>query len=223
MRGLLIADENLDSRNQLASLFIHDEYAVTVTNSLVNAIEGILNRTIQVALLSGIHDEQDLTRSVTLLRKCNQELTIILVTDEMPLSLLRRVRKEGIFYHALKPVKPEDREEIRQAVSCAFANQGHADGMHPITNSKEAGMKGPRILLSTLLIVAVTTPALAVDTAKTYTSGLLVLGFVGLCALIVVAQMLPAIRSLLAMMKKSAEDAEQRETVTTFHTTKHDS
>jgi hypothetical protein len=35
---------------------------------------------------------------------------------------LRKLRTEGIFYHALKPVDAEDREEIRQAVACAFKN-----------------------------------------------------------------------------------------------------
>ncbi len=29
-------------------------------------------------------------------------------------------KREGIFYHAFKPVSGEDREEIRQAVQCAF-------------------------------------------------------------------------------------------------------
>jgi len=222
MRGLLIADENLGSRNQLASVFLHEDYSVTVTNSLVNAIEGILNGQVQVVLLGGIHDEQILTRSVSLLRKCSNDLTIILVADEMPISLLRRVRKEGIFYHALRPVSPADCEEILQAVSCAFNNHGHARGMnHPI-NSKEAGMKGSRILLTTLLVIAVTTPALAVDTAKTYSSGILVLAFVGLCGLIVVAQLLPAIRSLLAMMKKTAEESRDKDLVKSFHTPKKD-
>lgn len=221
MRGLLIADENLDSRNQLASLFIQEDYTVTVTNSLVSALEGILSDTFQVVLLSGIRDEQDLTRSVTLLRKCNRDLTIILVADELPISLLRRVRKEGIFYHALKPVKPEDRDEIRQAVSCAFANHGHASGVTHLYNNKEAGMKGPRVLLTTLVVlIAITSPALAVDTAKTYNSGLLVLAFIGLCALIVIAQLLPAIKSLLKMTKRSAEASKKQEMVHSYHTTK---
>ena len=36
--------------------------------------------------------------------------------------LSERTRSEGIFYHALKPAKPEDTDEIRQAVRCAFEN-----------------------------------------------------------------------------------------------------
>ena len=47
---------------------------------------------------------------------------IILVTDEKSLPTLRRIRRAGIFYHALKPVNAEEGEEIRQAVDCAFKN-----------------------------------------------------------------------------------------------------
>jgi hypothetical protein len=35
---------------------------------------------------------------------------------------VRKIRSEGIFYHALRPVSAEDREEIRLAVECAFKN-----------------------------------------------------------------------------------------------------
>ena len=39
--------------------------------------------------------------------------------------MIRKIRAEGIFYHALKPAKPEDTDEIRQAVKCAFENISH--------------------------------------------------------------------------------------------------
>jgi hypothetical protein len=39
--------------------------------------------------------------------------------------VIRKIRNEGIFYHTLKPAKPEDTEEIRQAVKCAFENISH--------------------------------------------------------------------------------------------------
>lgn len=218
MRGLLIADEDLDSRNQLASLFAKENYAVTVTNSLANALDGILKKTVQVVLLSGEFDEPALTKLIHIIRQCNRNLTIILVSDEMPLSLVRRVRKEGIFYHALKPVKDEDRQEIRQAVRCAFANQSHSPEFeHPYQN-KEVPMKASKIILATLTVVmALCTPTLAVDTAKTYNSGFLVLAFVGICALIVVAQLLPAIRSLLSTMKNAAEESKKAKTGAPVH------
>ncbi len=122
MLGLLIADENVESRKQMADLFIEAGYNVTVTNSAANALYGILKRTAQVVILSSQFDEITATELIPILKKCNRKLTIILVSGDLSLSLLRKVRKEGIFYHALKPVEPEDREEIRQVVQCAFNN-----------------------------------------------------------------------------------------------------
>lgn len=123
MQGLLIADEDVDSRKQMADIFIEAGYNVTVTNSAANALHGILKKTAQVVLISSEFDEMTATDLIPLLKKCNRDLTVILVTNEISLPLIRKLRKEGIFYHALKPVKPEDREEIRQAVKCAFDNR----------------------------------------------------------------------------------------------------
>ena len=122
MNGLLIANKDAVVREQMASLFQADGYQVMCTDSVVNSLEGILDKSIQVVLLGGVLDEQQIAKFVPLLKKCNRNLSIILVSDEMPLDLLRRIRKEGIFYHALKPVGDENWDEIRQAVSCAFEN-----------------------------------------------------------------------------------------------------
>jgi response regulator of citrate/malate metabolism len=62
---------------------------------------------------------------IPLLKQCNRNVTIILVSNEESPPAIRKIRNEGIFYHALKPVKPEDTEEIRQAVKCAFENISH--------------------------------------------------------------------------------------------------
>lgn len=122
MLGLLIADNDTEARKQLADLFIEAGYNVIVTNSAANAIHGILKKAAQVVLLGSEFDEFKASDLIPLLKKCNRDLTIILVSDDASLPVIRKLRKEGIFYHALKPVKPEDKEEIRQAVRCAFDN-----------------------------------------------------------------------------------------------------
>jgi DNA-binding NtrC family response regulator len=122
MQGLLIVDEDMDCRKQMADMFIEAGYNVIVTNSVANALYGILKRTAQVVLLGTKFDELTAADLIPLLKKCNRKLTIILVAADTSLPLIRKLRAEGIFYHALKPVNAEDREEIRQAVHCAFEN-----------------------------------------------------------------------------------------------------
>lgn len=126
--GLLIADEDLATRKQMAELFSADGYEVTAPPSLAGALAGILKKTVKVVLLSTRFDEVLATELIPLLKQCNRDLSIILVASELPLALLRKARHEGIFYHALKPVQPGDEEELRQAVKCAFDKIDQHDG-----------------------------------------------------------------------------------------------
>jgi hypothetical protein len=67
---------------------------------------------------------------IPVLKRCDRNLTIILVSDEKSLPAVRKIRQEGIFYHALRPVRVEDREEIRLAVECAFRNVVNVLSIH---------------------------------------------------------------------------------------------
>ncbi|MBU2053535.1 MAG: response regulator [Proteobacteria bacterium] len=120
MLGLLIADKDAASRKQMAALLIDAGYNVIVTDSAANAIDNVLKKTAQVLLLGRELGEFNSADLVPLLKKCNRDLMIILVADNTPLPLMRKVRQEGIFYHALRPVEPEGEEEIRQVVKCAM-------------------------------------------------------------------------------------------------------
>lgn len=125
MPGLLIADEDVFTRKRMANLFINAGYQVTVTNTAAGVLYGILKKTAQVVLISTRFDELLATELIPILKKCNRNLTIILVASELPLALIRKARNEGIFYHALKPVRPGDEEELREAVKCAFEKVTH--------------------------------------------------------------------------------------------------
>jgi hypothetical protein len=70
---------------------------------------------------------------------------------------------------------------------------------------KEEIMKKLETAITTLGMVLLAAPAFAVDTAKVYSSGILVLVFVGICALFVVSQMIPAIILLCGMIKGVAK------------------
>lgn len=62
-------------------------------------------------------------------------------------------------------------------------------------------------LVALIVSLLAVSPALAADTSKVYTSGILVLLFVGFCALLVVAQLLPAVMNLFGMTKNAARNA----------------
>ena len=129
--GLLIVDEDVTTRKQLSEMFSDAGYQVSAPSSVADALVGILRKTAKVVLLSTRFDELLATELIPLLKQCNRDLSIILVASELPLALLRKARREGIFYHALKPVQPGDEEELREAVRCAFdkaRQHEHNDG-----------------------------------------------------------------------------------------------
>jgi len=70
-------------------------------------------------------------------------------------------------------------------------------------------MKAPRIMLNTLAILLTAAPcAFAAGTTRVYNSGILVLAFLGFCALVVVIQLIPAIITLCGMLKGLAKKAD---------------
>ena len=122
MLDLLIADKDRGTRRQMANLLIDAGYDVMVTDSAAKTIDGVRKKNAQVVLLGAELGEFTFVELVPLLKRCNRKLAIVLIADNTPLHLIRKAREEGIFYHALKPVDAEDREEILQAVECAFKN-----------------------------------------------------------------------------------------------------
>jgi len=73
---------------------------------------------------------------------------------------------------------------------------------------KELKMK--TIISTIFLVLATISPAFAGDSSAVYKSGILVSVFVGICALIVVAQLVPALILFLGFIKSSAALAKQR-------------
>ncbi len=122
IRLLLIADKDTDTRVQVEEMFADGEYEVIAADSVDVVLHDVLKKNTKVVLLGSEFDNLSAGKLIPLLKKCNRHLTIILVTDEESLPLIRKFRKEGIFYHALKPVSRKDRDELRQVVRCAFEN-----------------------------------------------------------------------------------------------------
>ena len=210
MQGLLIVSQNSTEQAQLAGIFRDDAYQVTTTAALADGLGGILSKDIQVIVLAGAYDELHIVQLIPLLKKCNRHLSIILISAEMPINLLRRIRQVGIFYHALPLVGEAGVQEIRNVVSCAFKTyQANITSTETHTH-KEHTMLNAKSIFTTVSLILLSVPAMAADTSKVYNSGILVLLFVGFCALLVVAQLLPAVLSLFGMTKNAAKSAADR-------------
>jgi len=65
------------------------------------------------------------------------------------------------------------------------------------------------------MVLASSVPAFAVDTSKTYSSGLLIGIFLAFCALLVVVQLMPSIMLLVGFIKGLARRTETKAEVQT--------
>lgn len=127
MIKVLIVDKDKRARKVLADLLIEEGYDVTATSSAAQALCDVMKHNAQVVLLGEEFDDSSAAELIPILKQCNKGMSIILISNDLSLPLIRKVRKEGIFYHALKPFGAEGREEIRQAVRCAFASQANKE------------------------------------------------------------------------------------------------
>jgi len=117
---IIIADRDGDYRNGLASHLRRQGYQVETSGSLARLVQSLLEQRSFVLLLSGDLEPRIAPADlVHLLKKCHRQLPVILISDELPLPELRKVRTEGVFYHALKPEGAFDLEEVTSAVAAA--------------------------------------------------------------------------------------------------------
>lgn len=79
------------------------------------------------------------------------------------------------------------------------------------TKKMEVIMKNLRSIgMGMLMLIAMAGPAFAVDTTKTYSSGILVGVFLAFCALVVVVQLMPTIILLIGFVKGLLKGTEKQ-------------
>jgi len=205
-RAIIIADRDVAYRSKLASFFRKAGYRVEATGSTDQVLNSILGKEAPVLVLGNDFSEKVAAADlVHLLKKCNQRVQIIMMSEGMTLAQARQVRQEGVFYHALKPVAGEA-GELSQAVQCAFEKFPGAQP-HPALDAQlqpvvSEGRARPHHLMYALLwiigVVAliVGTDYLSLPAASRAQEGgsMAVWIFLGFCALIVTGQILPIFR-----------------------------
>jgi FixJ family two-component response regulator len=230
-RGIIIADKDAAYRKEMADFFESAGYSVETTDSAVHVLCSILEKQAPVLLLGSDFDKKVATADlIHLLKKCNRNLNVIVVSDDMPLAQARRVREEGIFYHALKPAAFGDTEEIGLAVECAFQKQDAAGAapLHPalhreavVSDSGPESLSPPKgapargllkeIPWLTILIVLICGASylslFATETAQEGSSIGIWL-FLGFCAFIIATQLLP----IFLIKMPANEDSDNHET-----------
>jgi two-component system response regulator AtoC len=116
-KKILIAYQDDLWVRSLTTYFHGQGYRVETAKALSDMIRKIQNGHFEVLLLDDEIEGLKACDIVSLLKKVNSKIQVIMISSEESLGPVRRLRGAGIFYQAMKPV---DMEEIRSAVECAF-------------------------------------------------------------------------------------------------------
>lgn len=114
---ILIAYQDDLWARSLSTFFHGIGYRVETASIISDVIRKVRKGNIQVALLDDEIEGVKACDLVPLFKRIEDKIQIIVISSEVSLGLVKRLRGAGIFYQAMKPV---DLEEIKSAVECAF-------------------------------------------------------------------------------------------------------
>jgi DNA-binding NtrC family response regulator len=116
-KKILISHQDDDGAKSLATHFQGLGYGIERTGNVGEIIRRIRNDQVQVILLDDEIEGVKAWDLVSLIKKINSKIQIIVISSEETIGPVKRLRAAGIFYQAMKPA---DLEEIGAAVRCAF-------------------------------------------------------------------------------------------------------
>ena len=116
-KTILIAYQDDLWAKSLFTFFHSNGYKVEMVKMVSEMIRKVRKGNIHVVLLDDEIEGVKAGDLVPLFKKIDDKIQVIVISSEVSLGLVKRLRGAGIFYQAMKPV---DLEEINSAVKCAF-------------------------------------------------------------------------------------------------------
>ena len=116
-KTILIAYQDDLWARSLSTFFHSIGYKVETAKMVSEMIQKVRKANIHVVLLDDEIEGVKACDLVSLFKKIDDKTQVIVISSEVSLGLVKRLRGAGIFYQAMKPI---DLEEIKSAVACAF-------------------------------------------------------------------------------------------------------
>jgi DNA-binding NtrC family response regulator len=116
-KTILIAYQDEVWARSLSAFFQGIGYRVETAKLVSDMIRKVRKGNIHVVLIDDEIEGVKACDLVPLFKKIEDKIQVIVISSEISLGLVKRLRGAGIFYQAMKPV---DLGEIKSAVECAF-------------------------------------------------------------------------------------------------------
>src|SRR4030042_1182014 len=116
-KTILIAYQDDLWAKSLSTFFHGIGYKLEMAKMVSEMIRKVRKGNSHVVLLDDEIEGVKACDLVPLFKKIDDKLQVIVISSEVSLGLVKRLRGAGIFYQAMKPL---DLEEVKSAVECAF-------------------------------------------------------------------------------------------------------
>ena len=122
-REILLLTRDEEMKDVLVSILAAPEYSLTAVEEREKIEAAVDERRPRVIIIDGEIPEIDVPHLLNDLHREHIRLPVIVISSDSSLDFAKKIREEGIFYFASKPV---DTVEIKLAVDCALKRAGRA-------------------------------------------------------------------------------------------------
>ncbi len=118
MASILCVSERPEDMETVEICLSDEGHEVVHAPDRIRAIEILLGRRFDAAVLFLGIKSREVRRLVPLLGRLDPKLPVLTVAEQDTVETQREIRRSGIFYHLTEPVNaPELREAIREAIA----------------------------------------------------------------------------------------------------------
>ena len=115
-KTILIADSDEEVRERLKTILADEGYKVETAKVGSEIIQKVQTHDIGVTIMDVFMPGMKVHKVIPAVKSINPGIPIIVMSADSSIDLAREVRKEGIFFYAMKPL---NMEEIKLAVKDA--------------------------------------------------------------------------------------------------------
>jgi len=124
-KTILVADDDKFFRDRLRKVLQEEGYSVQTVESGVAAIRKILKEKFYALILDIYMEGMGGFETISILKKIDPHLPIIVITGNDSLETERKIRTKGIFYYFVKPFDMKEMKEVVKLALKKCSERGH--------------------------------------------------------------------------------------------------
>jgi len=124
-KNILVADDDKFFRDLLRGVLQKEGYSVQTVESGVSAIREILKEKFQVLILDIYMAGIDGFETISILKRIDSHLPIIVITGNNSLQIEKKIRAKGIFYYLVKPFDMKEMKEVVKLALKKYSQRGY--------------------------------------------------------------------------------------------------